>query len=469
MATTTAGKDRMPCLVGAAMQIALVDVLAKWNVHPTASFAHHGGEFLAAYSSGHLSAPEVLLLLDCAATGQDSHAKIRELNNEDLAWRRPSTTVASLVPGDALDILLSRSTTRGSMPKETNGYERSLAETFENIEVDNIVEIGQSSRLPDQMNTSHERITALWECRSKAVSFSETLVAAGALYILGYPVDLEEANAVHGVDWKPMLLVDLPPYQWDHSRSMIIESHALREERLCGVPYHELLGRRVHGLSPRSMIWKNSFVQDNVTWLYGSRPTATLSAALCLSLTIEALTQAFESRRPHEFALRDFVFQSPLPPIKTDEILELQTCIQPIRSRAAKEQTYLVGIESHALAFAPSRKHHSDECGGGADPKSSSTDGLKVAEVEEFRVWSSGERTSGGSWTAHAVNQDVSLEDQVACVDVDLEDETGAVASALVGLQVMRCEGEVHEAFDMDLPPPEPNARVPAFLRPLLG
>jgi acyl transferase domain-containing protein len=271
MATTTAGKDRMPCLVGAAMQIALVDVLAKWNVHPTASFAHHGGEFLAAYSSGHLSAPEVLLLLDCAATGQDSHAKIRELNNEDLAWRRPSTTVASLVPGDALDILLSRSTTRGSMPKETNGYERSLAETFENIEVDNIVEIGQSSRLPDQMNISHERITALWECRRKAVSFSDTLAAAGALYILGYPVDLEEANAVHGVDWKPMLLVDLPPYQWDHSRSMIIESHALREERLCGAPYHELLGRRVHGLSPRSMIWKNSFVQDNVSWLYGSR------------------------------------------------------------------------------------------------------------------------------------------------------------------------------------------------------
>lgn len=96
--------------------------------------------------------------------------------------------------------------------------------------------------------------------------------------------------------------------------------------------------------------------------------------------------------------------------------------------------------------------------------------GVKVAEFDEFRVWTSEERTCGGNWKAHAVDRGARLEDQVvACVDLDLEDENGAVTSSFRGLRVVGSEGETHEAFDADMPPPEPNARVPAFLRPLLG
>lgn len=268
MTSESAGKELMPYLLGAAMQIALVDILAEWNVYPTLTLAHSGGELLAAYSSGHLSAPEVLLSLSCAGSGQDSHAKIKELSQEDLSWRRPCTAVASLVSDEALRTVLSHAATGRSI----NGHQDFGPMVLANIQLDTVAEIGRSEYLPEHVYTAlPERILALLEHRSKAVGFSETLAAAGALYALGYPVDLEELNAVHDVDWKPMLLADLPPYQWDHSRSLMIESHAMREERLCGVPYHELLGRRVHGLSPRSMIWKNPFVQDNVSWLYGSR------------------------------------------------------------------------------------------------------------------------------------------------------------------------------------------------------
>ena len=253
-----------------------------------------------------------------------------------------------------------------------------------------------------------------------------------------------------------------------------------------------------------------------------------------MSLAVEALTQAFESQSQHDFSLRGFVFQSPLPSIKTDEILELQTCIQPLPSRGAQEQTYLVGIESvrdgrwttHCEGTAvvstqpdhngfikqakgpeperpttnsdrtttldkitredsdPYQLHpltiygclqHALRCpgldkqrnGGGGDSKPGSTVGLKVVGVEEFRVWKSEAHTCGG-WTVDATDRGVSLGDGVACADVDLMDETGAVASTLRGLQVTRCD-EAHEAFDTDLPPPEPHARVPAFLRPLLG
>ena len=127
----------------------------------------------------------------------------------------------------------------------------------------------------------------------------------------------------------------------------------------------------------------------------------------------------------------------------------------------------IYGCLQHALASAAMEEHAGN--GGSGDIRPASADGLKITDVEEFRVWSSGERMGVGGWTAQAVNRGVRLEDQVASVDIELKDETGAVASILRGLQVTRCKGEMHEAFDKDLPPPEPKARVPAFLRPLLG
>lgn len=242
-----------------------------------------------------------------------------------------------------------------------------------------------------------------------------------------------------------------------------------------------------------------------------------------MSLAIEALAQAFESRRLHELTLRGFVFQEKLPTMKTDEILEIQTCIQPFPSRAGEEQAYLVVVESvrdgqwttHCEGTAvvgaklnqngsilhtngpdfhkpsksfsrmttldgitredsdPYQLHPSTIYGClqhalSATASQNNGGGVKVAEIEEFKLWSSEERKSVRKWTVHAVDHSGRFEDQVSCVDIDLEDEAGAVASAFKGLQVVRCEGETYEAFDTNVPPPERNARVPAFLRPLL-
>lgn len=122
----------------------------------------------------------------------------------------------------------------------------------------------------------------------------------------------------------------------------------------------------------------------------------------------------------------------------------------------------------HALAFAVSKKHHSDAGNTGGDLRSGFNDGLKIVEIEEFRIWESEERASGENWAVRAVHRDAVLRAQVAKIDIDLKDETGTVAATMLGLQVTKCEGEMLEAFDKDVPPPEPNARVPAFLRPLL-
>lgn len=229
--------------------------------------------------------------------------------------------------------------------------------------------------------------------------------------------------------------------------------------------------------------------------------------------------------------LRDFVFQSPLPSTKTDEVVELQTCLQATRSRNAQEQTYQVAIESvrdgqwtthcegtvvvstklddrpssglgplefdrnsgsgtmalqktmdetsdpyhlhpltiyrclqRALVFAASKEHPVGAGGLGLG----SSDGLKIVEIEELRILGREEQAAGENWKVLAINRDTMLEDHMACVDVALKDEAGAVIATALGLQVTRRHGEVYEAFDKDVPPPEPNALVPAFLRPLL-
>lgn len=242
-----------------------------------------------------------------------------------------------------------------------------------------------------------------------------------------------------------------------------------------------------------------------------------------MSLAIEAVAQAFESRRLQELTLRGFVFQEKLPTMKTDETLEIQTCIQPFPSRAGEEQAYLVVVESvrdgqwtthcegtavvgaklnqngsilhtngpdfHKLSKSSSRtatldritREDSDpyqlhpltiyrclQHALAANASPNNGGGVKVAEVEEFKLWCSKERKSLGKWTVDAVDHSGKGEDQVACVDVDLKDEAGAAASTFKGLNVVRCEGETLEAFGANVPPPERNARVPAFLRPLL-
>lgn len=48
-----------PCCT--ALQIALVDLLASWNIHPAAVAGHSSGEIGAAYACGSLSAEDAIV------------------------------------------------------------------------------------------------------------------------------------------------------------------------------------------------------------------------------------------------------------------------------------------------------------------------------------------------------------------------------------------------------------------------
>lgn len=57
-----------------AIQIALVDLFAQWNVEPAVSVGHSSGEIAAAYAAGLVSAPEAMLAAYCRGAAVQEHS-----------------------------------------------------------------------------------------------------------------------------------------------------------------------------------------------------------------------------------------------------------------------------------------------------------------------------------------------------------------------------------------------------------
>lgn len=57
-----------------AIQIALVDLFAQWNIHPQVSVGHSSGEIGAAYAAGLVSAPEAIIAAFCRGRAVAAHS-----------------------------------------------------------------------------------------------------------------------------------------------------------------------------------------------------------------------------------------------------------------------------------------------------------------------------------------------------------------------------------------------------------
>lgn len=66
---------------------------------------------------------------------------------------------------------------------------------------------------------------------------------------------------------KPKLLVDLPPYPWSYSKRHWAEPRHSREHRMAPEPRHDILGRRVPGMSAIEPVWRNILRHRDLPWL----------------------------------------------------------------------------------------------------------------------------------------------------------------------------------------------------------
>ncbi|KAL7791641.1 polyketide synthase [Trichoderma afarasin] len=197
--------------------------------------------------------------------------------------------------------------------------------------VDGIVEIGPHSALRSycleicRSGDNPATIPYVGSLRRGHSAYDTMLSAAGDLWCLGSPVNL---SVINGTTSDATILVDLPPYPFNHSISYSAETTASREFRSKGYPHTGLLGAPVLG----SMIpqWRKFLrIRDDPWMLDHKVQSGTLyPGAGYVAMVIEAMSQlADPGSEVAGFELQDIVFDAPLQ-IPDDDDQGIETVTQ---------------------------------------------------------------------------------------------------------------------------------------------
>jgi acyl transferase domain-containing protein len=349
-----------------AVQIALVDLLNKWNVTPTATIGHSSGEIAAAYAAGYISAQDAIRIAyyrgKIVASLESSGAMlavglgaaevmpdIEKYNGRVVAACHNSPESVTLSgDADAIDELQHmyeernvfnrevktggrayhshhmtepareyRKVLSGLLAKQINDPWRRLhckmvstvyAQLMDDSHVeasywaDNlsqpvlfdeglasmltrhapnvnlIVEIGPHPALAGpikQVVTKSKSSVSYVATLKRGMDDTEQILkTVGELWAADSSIDMSIATGIETLldngtigNTKGSLVVDLPRYQWNYSKRYYAESRDSYEHRNCKHPRHDILGRRVAGISLTEPQWRNTLRLQDVPWL----------------------------------------------------------------------------------------------------------------------------------------------------------------------------------------------------------
>ena len=166
--------------------------------------------------------------------------------------------------------------------------------------VDTLVEIGPHSALQApikqilQSNTriNSSRIQYMSALIRKSDASHTSLDLASRLFERGYPVDLHAVNCPLGSE-SNMVLVDLPPYTWNHHTSYWAESNESHEYGTKAYFRSDFLGvpvRNSNSIEPR---WRNVVRPSEIPWIQDHKIQSNIvyPAAGYLAMAIQAAYQ----------------------------------------------------------------------------------------------------------------------------------------------------------------------------------
>ncbi|KUI61467.1 Lovastatin diketide synthase LovF [Cytospora mali] len=422
----------------AAVQIAVVDLLASWGVLPKATIGHSSGEVGAAYAAGLVSAPEAIvaayyrgltlvryaqkggsmlavgkgaddlepyrgrltqdIVVACEnspnsvtlsgpaeairkagdmfaaenifarelRTGMAYHSPfmrpaaeamarliseaLEELDGLDRQWRYPERIMISTVTNKRLrkaDVNSTYWTSNLVSPVLFNTGVQALLDDESLGSINGFLEVGPHSALagPLKQIYQHKEVSSFTYIpsivRNDGNAALSLLRTAGELHLASYPVDLVQVNRLgpayrHDTTMghskprytQPMSLVDLPPYQWNYEKVFWTEPRASAEYRQLKHPRHDLLGRRILGLSDRNIAWRNVLRIKDIPWLVDHKlgDSVMFPAAGHLAVAIEALRQYCEISNVEIVGatVRDLELKTALIIPETDGGIEIQ-------------------------------------------------------------------------------------------------------------------------------------------------
>ncbi|KAK0384632.1 hypothetical protein NLU13_8718 [Sarocladium strictum] len=193
--------------------------------------------------------------------------------------------------------------------------------------VDVLVEIGPHSALAgpiEQTLAEHniQNVTYASMLTRGQSAVKTRLDLAAELFRLGVALNVDKVNGDSGA----RLLVDLPPYPWNHSEQFRADSRLQREFVAQAHPTRSLLGASLPSLDESERIWRGFINLNDEPWLrdHTVGTTVLFPGAGMVSLVLEAAQQLSEpNQTPHSFRMRDVAFMAAmsLPEDTTTEVI----------------------------------------------------------------------------------------------------------------------------------------------------
>lgn len=171
--------------------------------------------------------------------------------------------------------------------------------------------------------------------RRKFDGAQTALQAMGNLWTKGYRLDLNLVNETPAST--AQMLVDLPPYAWNHSLTFWDESHLSKAYRLRAKPRLDLLGYPVAGVPDPT--WRNFIRCSENPWVREHKVQGNIlyPGAGMLVMAIEAAKQLAEdqhgdSETIHGYELRDVSIVTALRVPDTEKGIEVMVQLHPRRT-----------------------------------------------------------------------------------------------------------------------------------------
>ncbi|KAI1323180.1 putative polyketide synthase [Xylariaceae sp. FL0255] len=263
-----------------------------------------------AYHSSHMNAVAPLY--------SELYASSRtHLSQADLSWRRQLAPMISSVSGSelpddsTLDISYWCDNLRSRVLFNLAAQVLGQDEKYSDMRI--MLEVGPHPALSGPLKQIYategfktkENVATFVRGVDSAVALLKSM---GELYIRGVDVDFQQINRVQEVAKPlesarsvkkrsaPRYLPDLPPYQWNYESKHWYEPREVAELRKSRYPRHDILGRKIFGLSSNSSTWKNVLRQRDVSWFkdHTLGPDIVFPAAGHVCMAIEALMQQLE-------------------------------------------------------------------------------------------------------------------------------------------------------------------------------
>jgi NADPH:quinone reductase-like Zn-dependent oxidoreductase/acyl transferase domain-containing protein len=259
------------------------------------------------------------------------------------------------------------------------------------VAFDDLIEIGPHSTLRSAINeTLQDSISGGHSyhptMKRKEASATPILTTAGSLWCRGYPVRLDVVNEVEPMSAR--LLIDLPPYKFNHETSFLLESRLSSNYRFRQYPRMDLVGAPVPDWDPDHPKWRHFFRVKEVPWAAEHKITGQIISAGAgwIIMAIEGVKQlADPALKIAGFRLREVALQSTLIIPETDEGVEVMmsmrwmpetsettsktwreftitSCDQDSKSwRIHARGLISVEYEQHATSIDNDRKQHADD------------------------------------------------------------------------------------------------------------